>query len=87
MKYWILTLSLPQKGKVVKFTRRKPEDGNLRNAESLDEVYNYIRMLDADEYPSAFVRIGDYKLEFSMASLKVGAVDASVKITRETRNE
>ncbi len=72
---------------MVKFTRRKPEDGNLRSAESLDEVYNYIRMLDADGYPPAFVRIGDYKLEFSRASQKVGEVDANVKITRRTRNE
>ena len=76
-----------QKGKVVNFTRRKPEDGNLRSAGSLDEVYNYIRMLDVDGYPSAFVCIGDYKLEFSRASKKVDAVDANVKITRKTRNE
>jgi methionyl-tRNA formyltransferase len=76
-----------QKGKVVKFTRRKPEDGNLRSAKSLDEIYNYIRMLDADGYPPAFFRIGDYKLEFSRASKKVGAVEANVKITRKIRNE
>ena len=76
-----------QKGKVVKFTRRKMEDGDLRNAESLDEVYNYIRMLDADGYPPAFVRFGDYKLEFSRASQEAGAVDANVKITKETGNE
>ena len=76
-----------QKGKVVKFMRRKPEDGDLRMAESLDEVYNYIRMLDADGYPPAFVRIGDYKLEFSRASKKVDAVEAHVKIIRGNENE
>ena len=76
----------PQKGEVVKFARRKPEDGNLSGAVSLDEVYNYIRMLDAEGYPPAFIRIGNYKLEFSRASRKVGAVDADVRITRETRN-
>ena len=76
-----------QKGKVVKFTRRKPEDGNLRSAESLDEVYNFIRMLDAEGYPPAFFRIGDYKLEFSRASRKVGAIIADVKITGKNRNE
>ena len=76
-----------QKGEVVKFTRRKPEDGNLSVAVSLDEVYNYIRMLDAEGYPPAFVQVGPYKLEFSRASRKVGAVDADVKITREIRNE
>ena len=74
----------PQKGEVIKFARRKPEDGNLSGAVSLDEVYNYIRMLDAEGYPPAFVRIGNYKLEFSRASRKVDEVVANVKITRET---
>ena len=44
-------------------------------------------MLDAEGYPPAFVQVGPYKLEFSRASRKVGAVDANVKITMETRNE
>ena len=76
-----------QKGEVVKFTRRKPEDGNLSSAVSLDEVFDYIRMLDAESYPPAFIKIGDYKLEFFRASRKTGSVDADVKITRKTRNE
>ena len=77
----------PQKDEVVKFTRRKPEDGDWSDAKSLDDVYDYIRMLDADGYPPAFVQIGDYKLEFSRASRKAGAVDADVKITKKIRNE
>ena len=77
----------PQTGDVVRFTRRKPEDGNWGSAGSLDEVYDYIRMLDAEGYPPAFVRIGNYKLEFSRAHWKIDAVDANVRITRETRNE
>jgi len=77
----------PQKGEVTMFKRRKPEDGNLSGAESMDEIYNYIRMLDANGYPPAFVRIGDYKLEFSRASRKVGSIHASVKITPEKTDE
>ena len=73
----------PQKGEVVKFTRRKPEDGDLSGAESLDEVCNFIRMMDAEDYPPAFVRIGNYKLEFSRASRKVDSILADVKIIRE----
>jgi len=76
-----------QKGEVVKFSRRKPEDGDWSNADSLDEVYNSIRMLDAEGYPPAFIHCGNYKLEFSKASLKVGAVDANVRIIRETKHE
>ena len=77
----------PQTGEVTRFKRRKPEDGNLSGAESMDEIYNYIRMLDANGYPPAFVRIGDYKLEFSRASRKFDSVLANVKIIREKKNE
>ena len=73
-----------QKGKVVKFTRRKPEDGNLSGAVSLDEVYNYIRMLDAEGYPPAFIRFGDYKLEFSKATHKMDSIKAEVRLTQLT---
>ena len=76
-----------QKGKVVNFKRRNPEQGDLSDTVSLDEVYDYIRMLDAEEYPPAFIRIGDYKLEFSRASRKVSAVIADVRITMENSNE
>ena len=81
------TQPAPQKGEVVKFTRRKPEDGDWSNVKSLDDVYDYIRMLDAEGYPPAFIRIGKYKLEFSRASRKVGTIHASVKITLEKIDE
>jgi len=73
----------PQIGEEVKFKRRTPEDGDWSIAKSLDEVCDYIRMMDAEDYPPAFVRIGDYKVEFSRASRKVDSVLADVKIIRE----
>jgi len=78
---------IPQKGKVVRFQRRKPEDGDWSKAESLDGVFDHIRMLDAEGYPPAFIRIGKYKLEFSRASRKAGTILASVKITLEETDE
>ena len=77
----------PQSGEVTRFKRRKPEDGNWGSAGSLDEVFDYIRMLDAEGYPPAFVRIGNYKLEFSRAFRKVSAFYASVRIIKEKENE
>jgi len=44
-------------------------------------------MLDAEGYPPAFVRIGGYRLEFSRASPKVGAVFSEVIIVKETKND
>jgi len=77
----------PQKDEVVKFIRRKPEDSDWSNAKSLNEVFNYIRMMDAEGYPPAFVQIGDYKLEFSRASRKVDSVVADVRIMYEKRDD
>ncbi len=78
---------LPQKGDITKFKRRRPEDGDWSRSKSLDDVFDYIRMLDADDYPSAFIRVGNYKIEFSRATKKVDAVHASVKVTWESKNE
>ena len=70
-----------QSGEVVNFDRRKPEDGNLCNAKSLTEIFDYIRMLDAEGYPPAFFLIGDYKLEFS-AKLNAGSIKANVIVSK-----
>ncbi len=75
----------PQKqaGDVVEFKRRKPEDGNLKNLTKLDEVYDYIRMLDADGYPQAFLESDNFKVEFSDAQLSGGEISAKVKIVKK----
>ena len=78
---------IPQSGKAVVFKRRKPEDGDWGEAKTLNEVYDYIRMLDAEGYPSAYIRLGKYKLEFSRAAQKDDAIIAEVKITKEGNNE
>ncbi len=70
----------PQNGVPIVFKRRQPEDGNLSSVNSLVQVFDMIRMLDANGYPNAFLNIGDFKLEFSRASLKYGEVIADVRI-------
>jgi len=72
-----------QEGEVTLFKRRKPEQGDWSDAGSLGEVFDRIRMLDAEGYPPAFVRVGKFKLEFNRASRKSGSVIADVKITQE----
>jgi methionyl-tRNA formyltransferase len=74
-----------QSGTVTTFARRKPEEGDLINAKSFKEFYDYIRMLDAEGYPNAFIRLGKYKIEFFRASIKVGSIHASVKIIEEKK--
>jgi methionyl-tRNA formyltransferase len=57
-----------QEGDIVKFKRRKPEDSNVSNVEDLQKMYDYIRMLDAEGYPHAFLENSNLKLEFTNAN-------------------
>jgi methionyl-tRNA formyltransferase len=70
-----------QTGDPVYFQRRKPEQGNLLEAESIEELFDLIRMLDAEGYPHAFIDIKGKRLEFSRAKLSPDSILADVKIT------
>ncbi len=73
--------SKPQKGKIVKFIRRKPEDSIIsKNNVSLKKLYDHIRMLDADSYPKAFIDYGKMKIEFRDASKKNNSIDLKATI-------
>lgn len=71
----------PQQGEVVLFKRRKTEEGNIDGLHSLKAVFDYIRMLDAETYPSAFLDTEHLHLEFNRAALKNGYIMADVKIS------
>lgn len=72
-----------QQGEVVLFQRRKPEDGNLTHLIELNQVFDYIRMLDAEGYPNAFLETDNLRLEFSRASMKHECLIAEVRITKK----
>ncbi|MDE7274354.1 MAG: methionyl-tRNA formyltransferase [Lachnospiraceae bacterium] len=60
---------VPQEGEPVIFKRRKPEDGQITSDMGIDQIYDYIRMLDAEGYPRAFIEFGNYRLEFEKARM------------------
>lgn len=70
----------PQVGEVVEFKRRQPHEGNIAELETLEQVYDYIRMLDADGYPKAFIEMGKFVFEFDRSALKEGEICADVRI-------
>ena len=72
-----------QTGEPTTFRRRTPQDGDMESLETLEKVFDFVRMLDADGYPPAFLETEHFKLEFSRASLKPDCVLADVKITRK----
>lgn len=75
---------VPQEGDPVVFKRRKPEQSDMSGLEKLEEIFDYIRMLDADGYPHAYIEKGEFRYEFTRASIKAdGSIVADVKITEK----
>lgn len=75
---------VPQEGDSVVFKRRKPEQSDMSGLEKLEEIFDYIRMLDADGYPHAYIEKGEFRYEFTRASIKAdGSIVADVKITKK----
>lgn len=71
---------VPQEGEPVIFKRRKPEDGQITFDMEMDKIYDYIRMLDAEGYPKAYLEFGDYRLEFEQAHLSEDGQEMTAKV-------
>jgi len=56
-----------QSGEIIVFKRRTPDQSDITKADiqNLDDMYDFIRMLDAEDYPKAFIRVGKMKILFS----------------------
>jgi methionyl-tRNA formyltransferase len=73
-----------QIGEKTFFKRRKPEDGDISKLTNLNKVYDYIRMLDAETYPPAFLETEYFRFEFFRASMKANEIIISdVRITKK----
>jgi len=73
-----------QVGKVVNFTRRTAKQGDISQLEKLSKIYDYIRMLDAEGYPNAFLSTDNFTLNFSQAEFsqfEKGTETLSAKVT------
>lgn len=75
----------PQVGKPVCFDRRKPGQSEMPKDIGLDQLYDFIRMLDAPTYPHAFIVHGDYILEFDSATRMDEHVEARVRFKKANR--
>lgn len=67
---------------VVPFKRRKAKDSQIVNFAGVDEkdLFDHIRMLDAEGYPLAYIDLGDYRIEFKNAARRTWGIEAQVKI-------
>jgi methionyl-tRNA formyltransferase len=72
----------PQSGPVTIFKRRRPKESEIPEIGSLIALHDFIRMLDADGYPKAFITYKGYKYEFCRAALYDGRIVSNVIITK-----
>ena len=72
---------MPQAGEAVVFKRRTPAQSAIPSFDSLIQLHDFIRMLDADGYPRAFIEYNGFRYEFSRANIYDGHIIADVKIT------
>lgn len=75
----------PQVGEIIEFKRRKPEDSNIYQLSDLEKVYDYIRMLDCEGYPHAFIDTPHLKFEFINAEFDTNEeiITANVRIFKK----
>jgi methionyl-tRNA formyltransferase len=76
-----------QTGEVTIFKRRNPEESRIPELPDLQSLYDFIRMLDAEGYPRAFLEYAGFRYEFSRAALYDGRIIADVKITPTIKKE
>jgi methionyl-tRNA formyltransferase len=73
---------VPQKGDVVVFERRTSEQSEIPELDSAQQLYDFIRMLDGEGYPRAFIEHGGHRYEFSDAELDGDTVQARVIVQK-----
>lgn len=78
----------PQQGEPVEFKRRKPSESQLPEDLTLEQTYDFIRMLDADGYPQAKIQHGNLEIRFNRATRYHDRIEASVTIQeKEMEND
>jgi len=76
---------IPQVGRPTIFERRTSDQSRINDSEfpsSLTSEFDFIRMLDAEGYPRAFLDHGGFRYTFSHPVLRDGRIDARVEITK-----
>ena len=54
-----------QIGKVFNFKRIKKKQSEIKTEKNINEIFDKIRMLSAEEYPKAYIKRNNFKIFFS----------------------
>jgi len=72
-----------QIGKITLFKRRKPKQSLIKNNMNIEEIYNFIRMLDAPGYPRAYLSLKHLKLKISNVQKSKECLNAKIEIVKK----
>ncbi len=74
----------PQHGKITKFKRRNPNESKIEDIADIATLHNFVRMLDAPNYPNAFIEKGNFRFEFTDSQIgNDGSLTAKVTIKKK----
>ncbi len=72
-----------QVGEPTLFKRRKSGQSKIpQGLNTLEELFDHIRMLDAADYPRAYLEYGGFRWEISRPALKTSEIHADIRITK-----
>lgn len=71
-----------QKGKTFKFNRLSRKDNEIKSSFSYEQIYDHIRMLDDNTYPSSYIKFKNAIFEFSEVQKSDNEITCKVKITK-----
>lgn len=77
-----------QRGKILKFKRRKPDESNLASlaTKNTRKFYKFIRMLDAPGYAKTYADVSGFRIEFTNARLSENGVAGNFTIKRKDQS-
>ena len=76
-----------QTGKPSFFKRRKPLESKLNayKTTTINKLYDFLRMLDAPDYPKAFIKLNKFKFIFNDIKMNQHKIKAKVEIIKNEK--
>ena len=75
-----------QIGNVTYFERRNPGQSEIKDFKNIGDLYDFIRMLDADGYPNAYLEDNNFRYEFFSAKIEKDHLSSSVRIIKKKKS-
>ena len=84
IKIIIKTRIAPKKqiGKVLNFKRIKKKQSEIKIEKNINEIFDKIRMLSAEEYPNAYIKKNNFKIFFTKPIKKNNTISCNAKILK-----